>query len=171
MLMFAVREFPCTEPDIVLNLRSSASIASLSPASADVLRSIETSMEGGSAHTCVADPQRIAQSRSRQGARTHGFVQRSHTSDRVVRRAFRGPGAFAGWWVFPLSRSRASASTRLALLPWSGAEPDNRPDWFLAISPHKKVPVLRVDDRVSLFESNAIAEYLDETVPPRLHSS
>src|SRR5258708_39643069 len=48
-------------------------------------------------------------------------------------------------------------------------EPDNRPDWFLAISPHKKVPVLRVDDRVSLFESNAIAEYLDETVAPRLH--
>jgi glutathione S-transferase len=50
-------------------------------------------------------------------------------------------------------------------------EPDNRPDWFLAISPHKKVPVLRVDDSVSLFESNAIAEYLDETVSPRLHPS
>jgi glutathione S-transferase len=48
-------------------------------------------------------------------------------------------------------------------------EPDNRPDWFLAISPHKKVPVLRVDDQVSLFESNAIAEYLDEMIPPRLH--
>jgi glutathione S-transferase len=48
-------------------------------------------------------------------------------------------------------------------------EPDNRPDWFLAISPHKKVPVLRVDDQVSLFESNAIAEFLDETVQPRLH--
>ena len=48
-------------------------------------------------------------------------------------------------------------------------DPDNRPDWFLAISPHRKVPVLRVDDRVSLFESNAIAEYLDETVSPRLH--
>ncbi len=46
---------------------------------------------------------------------------------------------------------------------------DNRPDWFLAISPHKKVPVLRIDDRVSLFESNAIAEYLDETLAPRLH--
>ena len=30
-------------------------------------------------------------------------------------------------------------------------EPDNRPDWFLAISPHKKVPVLRIDDKVSLF--------------------
>jgi glutathione S-transferase len=48
-------------------------------------------------------------------------------------------------------------------------EPDNRPDWFLAISPHKKVPVLRVDDRVSLFESSAINEYLDETIAPRLH--
>jgi glutathione S-transferase len=48
-------------------------------------------------------------------------------------------------------------------------EPDNRPDWFLAISPHKKVPVLRIDDKISLFESNAIAEYLDETIPPRLH--
>src|SRR6202158_4224266 len=48
-------------------------------------------------------------------------------------------------------------------------EPDNRPDWFLAISPHKKVPVLRIDDRVSLFESNAINEYLDEMIAPRLH--
>jgi hypothetical protein len=38
-------------------------------------------------------------------------------------------------------------------------EPDNRPDWFRAISPHNKVPVLRLDDRVSLFESGAIAEY------------
>jgi glutathione S-transferase len=48
-------------------------------------------------------------------------------------------------------------------------DPDNRPDWFLAISPHKKVPVLRIDDKVSLFESNAINEYLDETIAPRLH--
>ena len=46
---------------------------------------------------------------------------------------------------------------------------DNRPDWFLAISPHKKVPVLSIDGKVSLFESNAIAEYLDETVGQRLH--
>ena len=46
---------------------------------------------------------------------------------------------------------------------------DNRPDWFVAISPHRKVPVLRIDDRVSLFESNAIVEYLDETIAPRLH--
>lgn len=46
---------------------------------------------------------------------------------------------------------------------------DNRPDWFLAISPHKKVPVLSIDGKVSLFESNAIAEYLDETIELRLH--
>ena len=46
---------------------------------------------------------------------------------------------------------------------------DNRPDWFLAISPHAKVPVLRIDGRHALFESNAIAEYLDETAAPRLH--
>ena len=42
------------------------------------------------------------------------------------------------------------------------------PDWFLEISPHGKVPVLLVDD-VPLFESNAIAEYLDEVFEPRLH--
>ncbi len=46
---------------------------------------------------------------------------------------------------------------------------DNRPDWFLKISPHAKVPVLRLGDNDALFESNAIAEYLDETVKPQLH--
>ena len=45
---------------------------------------------------------------------------------------------------------------------------DNKPDWFLEISPHGKVPVLWVDDDI-LFESSAIAEFLDETVAPRLH--
>lgn len=44
----------------------------------------------------------------------------------------------------------------------------DKPDWFLEISPHGKVPVLKVDDDV-LFESNAIAEYLDEVLEPRLH--
>ena len=43
-----------------------------------------------------------------------------------------------------------------------------KPDWFLQISPHGKVPVLSVDDE-PLFESNAIAEYLDESIEPRLH--
>lgn len=46
---------------------------------------------------------------------------------------------------------------------------DHRPEWFLRISPHSKVPVLVIDGKESLFESNAIAEYLDETAPPRLH--
>jgi glutathione S-transferase len=44
----------------------------------------------------------------------------------------------------------------------------DKPDWFLDISLHGKVPVLKVDDEV-LFESNAIAEYLDEVFEPRLH--
>jgi glutathione S-transferase len=35
---------------------------------------------------------------------------------------------------------------------------DNRPDWFLSISPHSKVPVLQIDGKHALFESNAIAE-------------
>lgn len=43
-----------------------------------------------------------------------------------------------------------------------------KPDWFLEISPHGKVPVLKVGD-VALFESNAITEFLDETFAPRLH--
>lgn len=43
-----------------------------------------------------------------------------------------------------------------------------KPDWFLAISPHGKVPVLKVDGE-PLFESNAIAEFLDEAEGPRLH--
>jgi len=44
----------------------------------------------------------------------------------------------------------------------------DKPDWFLKISPHGKVPVLQVDGQ-PLFESGAIAEYLDEVVAPRLH--
>ncbi|HEY8376209.1 MAG TPA: glutathione S-transferase family protein [Nannocystis sp.] len=43
----------------------------------------------------------------------------------------------------------------------------NKPEWFLAISPRGKVPVL-VADGVALFESAAICEFLDETHPPRL---
>lgn len=42
------------------------------------------------------------------------------------------------------------------------------PDWFKAISPLGKVPVLRVGDAV-VFESAVIMEYLDEVNPPSLH--
>jgi len=43
-----------------------------------------------------------------------------------------------------------------------------KPDWFLKISPHGKVPVLNVGDQ-PLFESNAIAEFLEESAAPALH--
>ena len=45
---------------------------------------------------------------------------------------------------------------------------DAPPDWFRAISPFGKVPLLRVGEAV-LFESAIINEYLDEVYPPRLH--
>lgn len=45
----------------------------------------------------------------------------------------------------------------------------NKPDWFVAISPFGKVPVLKVGETV-LFESAVINEFIDETTPaPALH--
>lgn len=44
----------------------------------------------------------------------------------------------------------------------------NKPDWFGAISPLGKTPVLLVDG-TPVFESAVICEYLDETIAPRLH--
>jgi glutathione S-transferase len=45
-----------------------------------------------------------------------------------------------------------------------------KPDWFKAMSPLGKVPLLVVDDDTVLFESAVICEYLEETQPgPRLH--
>jgi glutathione S-transferase len=66
---------------------------------------------------------------------------------------------------------RAAIVLREKHVPYDIAYIDrnNRPAWFLAISPHSKVPVLQIDGKDALFESNAIAEYLDETAPPRLH--
>lgn len=49
----------------------------------------------------------------------------------------------------------------------------NKPDWFLAISPLGKVPLLIVSedgkDDVVIFESNVILEYLEDTTEPKLH--
>jgi len=45
-----------------------------------------------------------------------------------------------------------------------------KPEWFLAISPLGKTPVLEVDD-AAIFESAVILEYLEETCPPPLHPS
>lgn len=43
-----------------------------------------------------------------------------------------------------------------------------KPDWFLAISPLGKTPVLKVGDH-AMFESAVILEYLEETQPHPLH--
>jgi glutathione S-transferase len=44
----------------------------------------------------------------------------------------------------------------------------NKPEWFLALSPLDKTPVLQVGSDV-IFESAVICEYIDETYEPRLH--
>jgi glutathione S-transferase len=44
----------------------------------------------------------------------------------------------------------------------------NKPEWFLAISPLGKTPVLKVGDR-AIFESAVILEYLEETQPNPMH--
>jgi glutathione S-transferase len=49
----------------------------------------------------------------------------------------------------------------------------NKPEWFLALSPRGKVPVLVVQPapsaaKTAIFESDVINEYLDETTTPRL---
>jgi glutathione S-transferase len=46
----------------------------------------------------------------------------------------------------------------------------NKPDWFLAISPLGKTPVLQVGE-VAIFESAVILEYLEEAHPNPLHPS
>jgi glutathione S-transferase len=44
-----------------------------------------------------------------------------------------------------------------------------KPDWFLALSPLGKTPVLRVGEDDVIFESAVICEYLEDTLPPALH--
>lgn len=44
----------------------------------------------------------------------------------------------------------------------------DKPDWFLAISPLGKTPVLLADD-MPVFESAVICEYLEDVFTPRLH--
>lgn len=44
----------------------------------------------------------------------------------------------------------------------------NKPEWFLAISPLGKTPVLLAND-VPVFESAVICEYLEDVFAPRLH--
>ncbi len=44
----------------------------------------------------------------------------------------------------------------------------NPPEWFLALSPTGKVPVMQVEGTV-LFESAVINEYIDEVYAPQIH--
>jgi glutathione S-transferase len=46
----------------------------------------------------------------------------------------------------------------------------NKPDWFKALSPLGKTPVLKVGE-AAIFESAVILEYLEETQPNPLHPS
>ena len=45
-----------------------------------------------------------------------------------------------------------------------------KPDWFLALSPLGKTPLLLAGDQ-AIFESAVICEYLEDTVAPALHPS
>src|SRR6516225_3257669 len=45
----------------------------------------------------------------------------------------------------------------------------DKPDWFLAISPLGKVPLLKVGDDGVIFESAVILEYLEDTQPHPLY--
>ncbi len=50
----------------------------------------------------------------------------------------------------------------------SNIDLSNKPDWFVKTSPLGRVPILQVEGAV-LFESQVIAEYLDESTPGSLH--
>jgi glutathione S-transferase len=64
---------------------------------------------------------------------------------------------------------RAAALLHEKGIPFSQRSIDlqAKPDWFLAISPRGKVPVL-VADGTPIFESSVIVEYLDETHGPQI---
>lgn len=64
-----------------------------------------------------------------------------------------------------VQRALITAAEKKISIPVSYIDLENKPDWFLARSPRGKVPVLLVDDAETLFESHAIAEYIDELEP------
>lgn len=45
----------------------------------------------------------------------------------------------------------------------------DKPDWFVALSPLGKTPLLLVDGAQPIFESAVICDYLDEVHAPRMH--
>ena len=69
--------------------------------------------------------------------------------------------------IYSSARCPYAQRTRMLMiekeLPFELIEVDlrNKPDWFLAVSPYGKVPVI-VDDGKTIYESAIINEYLDE---------
>jgi glutathione S-transferase len=65
---------------------------------------------------------------------------------------------------------RAAISLAEKQVPFKRIEIDlaDKPDWFKAVSPLGKTPVLRVGE-TPIFESAVILEYLEETQPKPLH--
>ena len=61
-------------------------------------------------------------------------------------------------------RSRMVLMTKGVDFKFTEISLDDKPDWFLQISPYAKVPVLRHRDGV-LYESAVINEYLDDVLP------
>lgn len=61
-------------------------------------------------------------------------------------------------------RSRMVLMTKGVNFKFTEISLDDKPDWFLQISPYAKVPVLRHRDGV-LYESAVINEYLDDVLP------
>ena len=69
--------------------------------------------------------------------------------------------------IYSSARCPYAQRTRMLMIekeiPFELTEVDlrNKPDWFLAVSPYGKVPVI-VDDDQTIYESAIINEYLDE---------
>ena len=69
--------------------------------------------------------------------------------------------------IYSSARCPYAQRTRMLMIekeiPFELTEVDlrNKPDWFLAVSPYGKVPVI-VDDGQTIYESAIINEYLDE---------
>ncbi len=48
---------------------------------------------------------------------------------------------------------------------------EDLPEWFIKISPLKKVPVLKINNKGTLFESAIISEYIDDITPGTMKPS
>jgi glutathione S-transferase len=63
-----------------------------------------------------------------------------------------------------VQRSRIALMEKGVEFVFTEVDLRNKPDWFLALSPYGKVPVLKHNDKV-IYESAVINEYLEEVFP------